>query len=143
MLPRRPRSNADAEQANQIAPYTVKYWGNQSNTAPYYAGAVLVFLFVLGILCADRRWVWWLVPVSILSIMMSWGDNFSAFNYFLFDHLPGYNKFRSVTFTLVMILIAMPLLGLIGLEKWLSTEPGKERRKKLLMACGVVGGFCL
>lgn len=135
--------SGDQETANQLAPYTIKYWGGQPNTAPYYAGAVVVFLFAIGLLFADRRWIWWLVPVSLLGIMMSWGDNFSAFNYFLFDHLPGYNKFRSVTFALIIILIAMPLLGLLGLEEVLKDGLGAGARKKLYTAFGFTGGLCL
>ncbi|MFM7195547.1 MAG: hypothetical protein ACKOYP_12320, partial [Bacteroidota bacterium] len=136
-------ASGDQETANQLAPYTIKYWGGQPNTAPYYAGAAIVFLFAVGLLFADRRWVWWLVPVSVLGIMMSWGDNFSGFNYFLFDHLPGYNKFRSVTFALIIILIAMPLLGLLGLEEVLKDGLGAQARKKLYIAFGLTGGICL
>ena len=134
-------SASDPQQANELVRYTIGYWGEQSNTAPYYAGAVMVFLFILGLLSADRRWVWWLAPVSVLAIVLSWGDNFSGFNYFIFDHLPGYNKFRSVTFTLIMILIAIPLLGMLGLERWMS-DPAAAR-KKVITAAGITGGLCL
>ena len=125
--------SGDQEMANQYAPYLSSYWGEQSNTAPYYAGAIIVFLFVAGFFFADKKYIWWLLPVSIISILMSWGDNFSSVNYFLFDYLPGYNKFRSVTFALVLILIAMPLLGMIGLEQILKQKLGKPERRKLLI----------
>ncbi|CAN0491586.1 unnamed protein product, partial [Phaeothamnion confervicola] len=75
--------------------------------------------------------------------MLSWGKSFEAFNYFLFDHLPGYNKFRSVTFGLVIMFFAMPLLGMLGLEKLFETGITKETRKKLWIAFGVTGGVCL
>ena len=136
-------NSSDSQLANQLAPYTIAYWGSQSNTAPYYAGAAMVFLFVVGLFYSDRRWVWWLLPVSFLSIVLSWGSNFAAFNNFIFDYLPGYNKFRSVTFTLVMILIAMPLIGMMGLESLLKTGINKQNRKGLFTAFGVTGGLCL
>jgi hypothetical protein len=132
------------EQAQQLANMGRGYWGPQDFTGgPYYAGAIIIFLFVLGMLFAPRRYVVWLVPLSILSLMLSWGDSFSSFNYFVFDYVPGYNKFRSVNFALVIILLAMPLLGLIGLERLLTLGITKETRKKLIIAAGATGGLCL
>lgn len=136
--------STDEKLANQLAYYTGAYWGPQSYTmAPYYAGAIVVFLFVLGIIFAPGKYVWWLVPLAIISIFLSWGDSFKSFNYFLFDHLPGYNKFRSFNFALMIILVAMPLLGFIGLEKLLQDGVNKENKKKLLFAGSFVGGICL
>jgi hypothetical protein len=134
--------STDEQLANQLVNYTSAYWGPQT-PLPYYAGAVVVFLFVLGIAIAERKNVWWLVPICILAIMMSWGSNFAAFNYFLFDHLPGYNKFRSVTFTVVMVIFSMSLLGLLGLEKIITSGLTKENKTRLLVVFGITGGICL
>ncbi len=128
---------------NNYAQYTSQYWGEQPFTAPYYAGAIVVFLFVVGIIFAERKYMWWLVGLSALAIMLSWGKNFETFNYFLFDHFPGYSKFRSVTFVLIVVFFAMPLLGLLGLEKFLENGATKENKKKLLMAFAATGGVCL
>lgn len=133
----------DPQMANQLARYTSSYWGDQPFTAPYYAGAIICFLFILGLIFAEKKYVIWLSIVVVLSIMLSWGDNFKLFNYFVFDYLPGYNKFRSVTFTLIMALLAMPLLGFIGLEDLLKRGLNKATQKKLLVAGGITGGFCL
>ncbi|HEX6224482.1 MAG TPA: YfhO family protein [Chryseolinea sp.] len=134
--------NGDEKTFNQLAYYSGAYWG-PATSAPYYAGAIIVFLFAAGIAFAEKKYVWWLIPVCILATMMSWGSNFSSFNYFIFDYLPAYNKFRSVTFTVVMIIFSMPLLGFIGLEKIVDQGLTKPARKKLLIAFGVVGGLCL
>jgi hypothetical protein len=138
-------NSGNQNMAQQLSNYTVTYWGPQTSgtLGPYYGGAIIFFLFVLGVVFAERRYVWWLVPVSILSLMVSWGDSFEAFNYFMFDHFPGYNKFRSFSFALIMILFAMPLLGFIGLEKFLSEPLNKETKKKLIIAVSVAGGLCL
>ncbi|MBK5278256.1 MAG: YfhO family protein [Bacteroidia bacterium] len=133
----------DENLANQLAQYTSPYWGAQPLSAPYYAGSIIVFLFVAGILLAERKYVWWLVSVSVFAIMLSWGSNFEAFNYFLFDYLPGYNKFRSVTFAMVIVFFSMPLLGMLGLERTLQSELTKDIKRKLLIAFGVTGGACL
>lgn len=137
-------NSGDNETANKLANYATAYWGPQDFTGgSYYAGAIVIFLFVVGILFGDQKFIWWLVPLSALSLMLSWGDSFSSFNYFMFDYFPGYNKFRSVNFALVIILLAMPLLGMIGVERLLANGIDKEAKKKLLIALGATGGLCL
>ncbi len=137
-------NSGDNETANQLANYTAAYWGPQGSTVgSYYGSAIIIFLFVCGILFADKKYVWWLVPISALGLMLSWGDSFSTFNYFMFDYFPGYNKFRSVSFALVMILFSMPLLGMLGVEKLLTVGINKETKKNLLIAFGATGGICL
>jgi hypothetical protein len=135
-------SSGDQNTANQLANYTGAYWGPQGLTSPYYAGAIICFLFVVGILFADKKYVWWLVPISVLGIMLSWGSSFATFNNFIFDYLPGYNKFRSVTFTISLTLFALPLLGLLGLEKLITTGLDKSAKKKLIIAFISTGGLC-
>ena len=134
--------SGDENMANQLAQYSTSYWGDQPLSAPYYAGAIIIFLFVLGLLVADKRYVWWLGSVSVIAIMLSWGNNFESFNYFLFDYLPGYNKFRSVTFAMVIIFFSMPLLGMLGLEQLILEGANKELKRKLIIAFGLTGGLC-
>ncbi len=136
---------ADNQLANQLVEYTATYWGPQSGgtAGAYYAGSIIIFLFVVGIMVGDKKYVWWLVPLSVLSIFLSWGDSFSTFNYFMFDYFPGYNNFRSFSFALIIILFTMPLLGMIGLEKLFRGELTKEVKKKLLIAFAATGGVCL
>ncbi|HMV09143.1 MAG TPA: YfhO family protein [Cyclobacteriaceae bacterium] len=136
-------NSGNNQQANQLAAYTSPYWGDQPLAAPYYGSAIIVLLFVVGILFAERKYVWWLVSISAFAIVLSWGKNFESFNYFLFDHLPGYNKFRSVTFALSMAFLAMPLLGLLGLEKLFEKGINPQTKKKLWVALGLTGGVCL
>ncbi len=137
-------NSGDNETANKLANYATAYWGPQDFTGgSYYAGAIVIFLFVVGILFADKRFVWWLVPLSALSLMLSWGDSFSSFNYFMFDYFPGYNKFRSVNFALVILLLCMPLLGMMGVERLLTNGVDRKAKKKLLIALGATGGLCL
>lgn len=136
--------SGDNELANRLANATSAYWGPQDFTAgPYYAGVLVCFLFVLGIVFAEKKYVWWLVSLSVLSLMISWGDSFSTFNYFMFDYFPGYNKFRSVNFALIIILFAMPLLGLLGLEKLMEQGWSKETQRKLLWPVSIVVGLIL
>lgn len=135
-------NSGNNELANQLAPYTSAYWGPQRLAAPYYAGAVICLLAALGILFAERKYAWWLGAVGGLGIALSWGSTFPALNYFLFDYFPGYNMFRSVTFALILPLMALPLLAAMGLETVLGSELTPTRQRKLLWAL-VVPGFCL
>jgi hypothetical protein len=134
--------SGDQQMANQLANFSGAYWGEQRLASPYYAGAVIVFLFALGIAFAGKKHVWWLASLSVLSILLSWGSNFSSFNYLLFDYFPGYSNFRSVTFTLVIILFAMPLLGLLGLENLWKRGIDKEAKRKLWIVFAFTGGLC-
>lgn len=119
------------------------YWGDQPLTAPYYAGTLTVLLFILGILLLPKKHKVWLITLVILGIMMSWGKNFEGFNNFLFDYLPGYNKFRSVTFTIIITIFAMNLLGFIALEKLVSSEWNAALKKKIFILFGIGGGFLI
>jgi hypothetical protein len=136
-------NSGDQQIANQLANYTSSYWGGQPLSAPYYGGAVIFFLFVVGLMFAEKKYIWWLVPISVFGVMLTWGDHFKAFNYFMFDYFPLYNKFRSVTFATLFILFAMPLIGLLGLEKLFTHGLTKEAKKKILIAFGITGGLCV
>lgn len=128
-----------AQQLKQVP----TYWGNQPLSAPYYTGAIIVFLFILGILKIDIRHSWWLLLATALAIMLSWGDNFETFNYLMFDYFPGYNKFRSVTFALVMAIFSMPLLGFMALEVLIKEGLTPQNKKHLLLATAIAGGIAL
>ena len=119
------------------------YWGNQPLTAPYYAGTLTVLFFILGIVLLKKEEKIWLILLVALGIVMSWGKNFDVFNNFLFDYLPGYNKFRSVTFTIIISIFAMNLLGFQALERLLSTKWDKNVRNKVFLTFGIGGGFLL
>ena len=100
------------------------YWGQQSFTAgPVYMGAVVCFLFILGLFVVDKRTRYWLLAGTILSILLAWGKNFETFNYLIFDLLPGYNKFRAVSMALVIAQLAMPILGALALSRVLRPRP--------------------
>ncbi|MBR6929051.1 MAG: YfhO family protein [Bacteroidales bacterium] len=121
------------------------YWGDQPFTSgPVYIGAIIVFLFVLGALTVKGKFKWALLAATLLSILLSWGKNFQWFSDFFIDHIPGYNKFRAVSMTLVIAEVTMPLLGLLGLaEIAKGPESFKQNQKKLFIALGVTAGFCL
>ncbi len=121
------------------------YWGDQPGTSgPVYVGAIVVFLFVLGALTVKGKLKWALLTATLLSILLSWGKNFMAFTNFFLDYIPGYDKFRAVSMTLVIAEVCMPLLGFLGLaEIAKSPESFKQNIKKLYIAFGITAGICL
>ncbi|MCZ6899467.1 MAG: hypothetical protein O7F74_04440, partial [Bacteroidetes bacterium] len=119
------------------------YWGDQPLTTPYYVGAIMVFLFVLGIRTVEKKYVTWLSIGVGLGILLAMGKNLEWFNYFMFDYFPGYNKFRSVTFALIISIFCMILLGMMGLEKIIGLGLNKKTQKDLFIAFSITGGFCL
>lgn len=101
------------------------YWGAQPFTAgPVYVGAVVCFLFILGLFVVDKRMRYWLLLGTLLSFLLAWGKNFETLNNLVFDLLPGYNKFRAVSMGLVMAQLAMPLLAMLALAKILGSKIG-------------------
>lgn len=133
----------DNAQINGFIQGAPTYWGDQPGTGgPIYGGIIMIFLFVIGLLFADKKWIGVFTSITILSILLAWGKNLEWFNYTLFDVLPGYNKFRAVSMGLCMALFAIPVLGSLGLQSLLqkSAEP---IYKRLFIAFGIVGGLAL
>lgn len=98
------------------------YWGDQPFTnGPVYLGVIGCFLFFMGMFYLNNKHKWWILVATLLGIMMAWGSNFSAFNYFLFDNVPLYNKFRVPTMALVIPQILVPLLAALYVSR-LTTD---------------------
>ena len=121
------------------------YWGTQPYTGgPTYLGAAAVFLAALGIALARGRNKWWIIAACVVMILLAWGRNLMGFTEFAFKYLPGYNKFRTVSMTLVVVQWAVPLLGALALMRlWKEEIPRERLMKALAWAAGVTGGLCL
>ena len=132
---------AGSSQAKQIVKALPTYWGDQPFTSgPVYAGAIICFLFVLGLLAVKGPERWWLLAAVIIGILLSWGRNLPSLNNWLFDHLPLYNKFRTPSMSLVMTTTAMAMLGMLALRALLKKE---VELKHIYIATGITGGLCL
>lgn len=120
------------------------YWGDQPFTSgPVYIGALIVFLFVLGIMIVKGPLQWALLGATLLSILLSWGHNLMPFTDFFMHYIPGYNKFRAVSMTLVMAELTMPLLALLTLHKLFSEGSPAKYKKEVFIAAGVTLGISL
>jgi hypothetical protein len=118
------------------------YWGDQPFTSgPVYAGAIVCFLFVLGLFIVESRYKWWLLAATLVSLVLTWGRNFEEINFFLFDTFPGYNKFRAVTMAIFIAQFAMAALAALALARLFEPEKVENLEKKLYYATGITGGL--
>ncbi|MDP4679564.1 MAG: YfhO family protein, partial [Cyclobacteriaceae bacterium] len=137
------QNGIDRRQIKEMVESAPAYWGNQPATAPYYAGAIVIFLFVFSLFILENKYKYWLLGLVVSSLVLSWGKNFESFNYLVFDYLPGYSKFRSVTFTIIITVFSVVLAAFLGFEKLLNTDWNKKIENKFLIAFAIVGGFAL
>lgn len=94
------------------------YWGDQPFIGgPMYAGAIIIFLFVLGLFIVDGMLKWSLVIATVITTMLSWGKNFEGLTNFFIDYFPMYNKFRAVVSIEIVSLFAIPVLAALALKK--------------------------
>ncbi len=121
------------------------YWGAKATTSgDNYSGAIVVFFFVFGLLVFKGSLRWWILITTSLSILLSWGNNLPGLSYFFLDHVPLYNKFRTVEMTLVIACFNIPLLAFLAIDR-IQREPDiiTKNKKKLLIAFGLTGGLSL
>lgn len=121
------------------------YWGSQPiSGAPFYFGAVLCFLFVLGLFLVKGKDKWWLVAVFVVSLLLSLGKNFSLLTNLMLDYFPGYNKFRDVKNIIVIQQFSMALLGVLAIKEVYQRKiSSAEFLKGLKYAFGITGGVAL
>lgn len=134
-----------ASSAAQISQGLPTYWGTQPFTAgPVYVGAIVCFLFVLGICIVKGPYKWAILISTIFSILLSWGHNMMWLTELFFNYFPLYNKFRTVSSILVVAEIAMPLLAFLAIKAVMDKEVSREMvMRGLKISLGVTGGLCL
>jgi len=141
----------DSETARQLRQaganfsFLPTFWGDKPFTSgPHYAGAVVMFLFILSLFILRGPEKWWLLAATILSIMLAWGRNFPSFNNFLFEYLPLYNRFRTPEMALFLAETTMPILAMLGLKRIVENKvPKVDLIKYLKYTLAIVGGICV
>jgi hypothetical protein len=136
---------ASPAEARQFTAQLPLYWGDQPMTGgPAYAGAIVCFLFVLGMFLVRHPIKWWALAVAVFFTVLAWGSNFAAFNYFMFDYFPLYNKFRAVTMLLNLVQLFLVVVGVLGLQEMVSGNWKLDALKQpLLRSLAITGGLCL
>jgi hypothetical protein len=121
------------------------YWGEQPFTAgPTYIGAVLVFLFVLGMFTLSGRRRWWILAISGVGVFLAWGRNMMWFTELAFTILPGYNKFRTLAMALTILQWSVPFVAALVMSDLWNKKIEKARLDRgLLWSLGITGGVAL
>ncbi len=135
----------DPKQVREFTKYAPMYWGNQPIVeAPAYIGAILMFLFVLGIFLVDGKLKKWLVGAFAFSILLSWGKNLDFITNFFIDYVPMYNKFRAVSSIQVIAEMVVPILAVLALkELFYSKKSINIKLEALKKAFYISGGIAL
>lgn len=121
------------------------YWGDQPIVGgPAYAGAALLFLFVLSMFVLRGSVRWWLLSAAVLMVMIAWGKNFMVFNELLFDYLPYLNKFRAMTMAFCLAQLFFAAGAALGLQTIVSQKLTlAQLRQPLLISLGLTAGVAL
>ena len=121
------------------------YWGDQPSTSgPVYVGAFIMFLFVLGLFIVKGRWKYVLLSATIISILLSWGNNFMWLTNIFLDYFPMYNKFRTVSSILIIAELTIPMLAVMALLEIIK-NPNiiKEKKQAFYTSLGLTAGLTL
>lgn len=139
--------NSGAKDFVKAAP---TYWGDQPFTeGPVYAGAIVCFLFVLGLFILKGPEKWWLLAATIFSLILAWGRNMPGINGFLFEYMPLYNKFRAPSMALVITTLTMSIMAILAVKQFIEMVKSevatdkKNATKGLYISFGITGGVLL
>ena len=131
--------------AEQFCQQVPTYRGEKAFTSgPVYMGAIICFLFVLGLLIVPGPYKWALLIATLFSVALAWGRNMMWLTELFFNYFPMYNKFRAVESILVVAEITMPLLGILALQQIVDKKIAWEKlRVNMFIAGGITMGLCL
>lgn len=108
------------------------YFGDQPFVGtPIYMGVIILLLAFLGAFLVQGATKWWLVISTLLMISFAWGKNF-GFNSFLFDSVPGFNKFRAVSMALGLAQLGAITLAALGFQQLISKGATTPQKLKAL-----------
>eukprot|EP01093_Parvamoeba_rugata_P019266 TRINITY_DN854_c0_g1_i17.p1 TRINITY_DN854_c0_g1~~TRINITY_DN854_c0_g1_i17.p1 ORF type:complete len:597 (-),score=108.13 TRINITY_DN854_c0_g1_i17:2351-4141(-) len=119
------------------------YWGEQPGTSgPAYLGAVIFFLFILGLFLVKGKHKWWLLFGSLLSLVLSWGKNFSILTDFMIDYFPLYDKFRAVSSIQIVLELCVPILAILALKKLFKDKVAQaDKMRSLTLSAAIILGL--
>ena len=103
------------------------YWGDQPGvSAPAYIGAVVFFLFVLGLYSDKKKLKYVFLAGALLSLLLSWGKNAPLVTNFFIDFVPMYDKFRAVSSIQVILEFCIPIIAILGFQAFFNLDKTEQ-----------------
>ncbi|MCF0073578.1 hypothetical protein LZD49_24070 [Dyadobacter sp. CY261] len=135
----------DAAAAQSFVQQLPLYWGDQPIMGgPNYIGAIVFFLFVLGLFIVKNPLKNWAAGVILLYVIWALGKSLSGINYLFFDYFPMFNKFRAMTMVISLAQLLMVLVGVLALSTIAQRKiTVKEFQKPFLISVAITGGLML
>ena len=126
-------------ESNQIVKNSPTYWGNQPFVeAPAYVGIAVFFLFVFSVFLYRGNHRSWLLASIILSLLLSFGKNFSFLTDLFISYFPIYDKFRAVSSIQVILELCIPIMAILGLSSLFSDKIMIKSKIRALNFTGMV-----
>ena len=126
-------------ESNQIVKNSPTYWGNQPFVeAPAYVGIAVFFLFVFSVFLYRGNHRSWLLASIILSILLSFGKNFSFLTDLFISYFPIYDKFRAVSSIQVILELCIPVMAILGLSSLFSDKIMTKSKIRALNFTGMI-----
>lgn len=119
------------------------YWGNMSFTSgPMYASIIIIFLFLFSFLVLRGPVRIWLGLSFLFFLSLSWGKHFGL-NYFLVDHLPLFNKFRTPSMAIIISILSAIFGASLALDKVLKSDNYNQFKKPIILSASIVIGLSI
>jgi hypothetical protein len=110
------------------------YWGPKSGTSgPHYFGAITMVFLLLGLWKSDFKLKWVFFGAGAITVLFSLGEHFMAFNTFMFNYFPLFNKFRAPETWLVVAGFCFPVVAVAGIE-YVAKKTGEIKKSDWLPA---------
>ncbi len=118
------------------------YWGDMMFTSSsFYFGIVPLLLAIVALIGKKTRFMWALISLSIFSILLSFGKHFESFYSIFFNYVPFFNKFRTPSLILLLVMMCAVILAAYGFKKIEEQQDNEKWRKAfkyLLFGAGVL-----
>ena len=133
------KNGVSKEEASSFTKNVPTYWGNQPILeAPAYIGITIFFFAILGIFYSNHPLKYWLISGVLISLLLSWGKNFSILTDFFINFFPFYNKFRAISSIQIILEFCFPVLATLGLAVIVNSK--KDFWKSILKVTLIVTG---
>jgi hypothetical protein len=120
------------------------YWGGMPFTSSsFYFGAVPLLFAVLALFGKKTRLMWALILLAAFSILLSFGSYFESLYALFFNYFPMFNKFRTPSLILLLVVLVGIILSGYGIRFVLELLGNAKWKKVFLYGAAICGGILI